>query len=170
MKKLHFTLLLMMLGIVFASGPVFAEIAKEGSGMVRTGKSGQSQVLKMQEGHIQVNWSEAGVVVDAPDNSPFKLASFAAMGTLHAVEGKFQSSGAVVFTCSNGDRIFGVIHDVVGVLGTGPSSGGVKITGGTGGCSGITGSMELQQNPTVKSSKKGTYQGIGIAKVSWKIP
>ncbi len=170
MKKSNLALLLLILGLVFMPTFIVAEVAKEGSGMLRTGKSGNSQVLKMQEGHVQVNWKEMGAVVEAPKNSPFVNASFAAMGTLYAVEGNYQSNGAIVFTCTNGDKIFGIIHDVVGVLGTGPSSGGIKITGGTGACTGITGTMELMPRPTVKTSEKGTYQGIGIAKVSWKIP
>ncbi len=170
MKKINFVLLLIVIGLVFVPCTLLAEMAKEGSGMLRTGKSGNVQILKMQEGHAQVNWQEMGAIVEAPDNSPFVNASFAAMGTLYSVEGKFQSNGAIVFTCTNGDKIFGLIQDVVGARGTGPSSGGVKITGGTGECSGITGMMELLQNPTVKSSQKGTYQGIGVAKISWKIP
>lgn len=170
MKKINFALLLLILGLILAPCFSFAEMAKEGSGKIRTGKSGNVQVLKMQEGHVQVNWNEKGAVVEAPENSPFVNASFAAMGTLYSVEGKFQSNGAIVFTCANGDKIFGRIQDVVGVRVTGPSSGGVTITGGTGACTGISGEMELLQNPSVKSSQKGTYQGIGIAKVSWKIP
>ena len=170
MNKSYFALLLLILGLILTPYTISAEMVKEGSGMLRTGKSGNLQALKMQEGHVQVNWKEMGAVVEAPENSPFVNASFAAMGTLYSVDGKFQSNGAIVFTCANGDKIYGRIVDVVGVRGTGPSSGGITITGGTGACSGISGDMELMPRPTVKTSEKGTYQGIGIAKVSWKIP
>lgn len=170
MKRNHLVLLLMILGLIVVPFSVLAETAKQGSGMLRTGKSGNVQILTMQEGHVQANWKEMGAVVEAPANSPFVNASFVAMGTLYSVDGNYQSNGAIVFTCANGDKIFGRIQDVVGVRGTGPSSGGVIITGGTGACTGITGEMKLLQNPTVKSSEKGSYQGIGLAQVSWNIP
>ena len=167
--KNYFVLLSLFLGLTFTAFSAFAEVAKEGSGMIRSGKSGNVQILKMQDGHAQVNWNEMGAIVEAPENSPFVNASFEAMGTLYTVEGEFQSNGAIVFTCANGDKIYGLIHDVVGVRGTGPTSGKIEITGGTGACTGISGTVELLPNPTVRSSHQGTYQGIGVAKVSWKI-
>jgi hypothetical protein len=57
-----------------------------------------------------------------------------------------------------------------GVLGAGPTGGGADIIGGTGVCSGIQGKIDFMPRPAVKASKQGTYQGIGIGKVSWKIP
>ncbi len=57
-----------------------------------------------------------------------------------------------------------------GILGVGPTSGVMEIIGGTGECTGIEGTLEMLPRPKVKSSKKGTYQGIGIGKISWKIP
>ena len=56
-----------------------------------------------------------------------------------------------------------------GVMG-GPSSGIVKLVGGTGACTGITGTIELKGVPGVKPAKEGTYQGISVGKMNWKIP
>jgi hypothetical protein len=95
--------------------------------------------------------------------------SFRALGTLHAINGKYKSYGSLVFTCQNGDQIYAVIT-ADGVLGAGPTEGGADIIGGTGACSGIQGKIDFMPRPAVKASKQGTYQGIGIGKVSWKIP
>ena len=139
-----------------------AEMAKEGSGNYRVGKSGTFEVMSMGKDRLQMNYDEAGAFVEAPENSPFENASFRAIGSLHAVNKKFTGSGAILITCPNGDQIFGTFQSE-GVLGVGP-------TGGTGACTGIQGKMEMLPRPAVKTSKKGAYQGIGIGKINWKIP
>ncbi len=146
-----------------------AEMAKEGSGNYRIGKSGTFEVMSMGKDRLQMNYDEAGAFVEAPENSPFENASFRAIGSLHAVNKKFTSSGAILITCPNGDQIFGTFQSE-GVLGVGPTGGTIELIGGTGACTGIQGKMEMLPRPAVKTSKKGAYQGIGIGKINWKIP
>ena len=127
------------------------------------------KAIKMGEKRFQMNWSETGVTVVAPENSPFYNASFHFMGTLHSFEGKFKATGAGVFTATNGDKIFGTLVTEK-VSGTAVSGGSMTFTGGTGEFEGITGGLEIMPRPGLKHSKEGTYQSIGIGKVNWKIP
>ena len=170
MKKLSFSILIVVLGIVFSTSAICAEIAKEGTGEIRIGKSGKVDVLPLAKGHLQMNFDENGAIVNAPPNSPFVDASMRAIGTFYAIEGKFKSTGAIVFTRPNGDQIFGRIIDVAGILGVGPNSGVIELSGGTGECSGIEGRLEIMPPPKMTPSKKGIYQGIGIMGINWKIP
>ena len=169
MKNFSISLLAIVFGLVFSISIVSAEMVKEGSGDYRGGKSGTFEVLQLSEGRLQINWDETGVMVDAPENSPFINASYRAIGTTHSIDGKTKDNGSLVFVCPNGDQIFSVI-DSEGTLDAGPSTGGAVIIGGTGECTGIEGKMEFMPRPSIKSAQKGTYQGIGIGKVSWKIP
>ena len=170
MKKFSFAMFITVLWIVFSTSVIYAEITKNGSGEIRIGKSGKVNVLPLAKGHLQMNFDENGAVVNAPENSPFVDASMRAIGTLLAVEGKFKSNGAIVFNRPNGDQIFGKIVDVSGVLGVGPNSGTIELSGGTGECSGIEGRIEIMPPPKMTPSTKGAYQGVVIMKISWKIP
>ena len=169
MKRLGISLLAIVLGLMFSISMVSAEMAKEGSGEYRSGVSGTFEILQLSEGQVQINWDQTGVMVDAPEDSPFLNASFRALGTTHSINGKTKDNGSLVFVCPNGDQIFGIV-DTEGDRVNGPSKGGVIIIGGTGDCAGIEGKVELMPRPTVKSAKKGTYQNIGIGKISWKLP
>ncbi len=80
MKKNHFVLILMILGLVALPSPVLAEMSKQGSGMLRTGKSGNVQILKMLEGHVQANWKEMGAVVEGACKQPFCKCVFCGHG------------------------------------------------------------------------------------------
>jgi hypothetical protein len=169
MIKATMAFLLALLLLIMAGTVVGAEMAKEGSGDYRSGKSGTFEILKMSEGRLQMNYDETGVLVESPKNSPFTNASFRVLGTLFAVNKKFKGSGAMVLTRPNGDQIFGTFtHE--GVLGVGPTGGFIELIGGTGECTGIEGRMEMMPRPSVKSSKKGIYQGLGIGTITWKIP
>ena len=169
MKKILILLIIAVFGVIFCVSTANAEMAREGSGDYRGGKSGTFEVLQLSEGRLQINWDETGVVVDAPENSPFINTSYRALGTTHSIDGKTKANGSLVFVCPNGDQIFGVI-DTEGDVVAGPSRGGIVIIGGTGDYTGIEGKMEFMPRPLVKSAQKGTYQGIGIGKVSWKLP
>ena len=158
------------LAIVFSVSIAFAEMAKEGSGEYRGGKSGTISIMNMGEGRLQLNWDETGVMVEAPENSPFVNASFRSMGTIHSIKGKTEGSGAITFTCPNGDQIFGVINMGGKQHLEGPTRGIIDFIGGTGQCAGIEGQIELMPRPKIAPSMDGTYQQIGIGKVSWKIP
>lgn len=169
MKKIAIITVWIVAGLLYVASVGYAEMAKKGSGSYRSGKNGTFSVLNLGEGRLQMNWDETGVMVDAPENSPFVNTSYRAIGSLHSIDGNWTGNGSIVFTCPNGDQIFGVIENA-GVLGEGPRSGGVDLIGGTGGCTGIKGRIDFMPRPEVKPSGKDMYQGIGIGKVSWKIP
>lgn len=168
-KMARINILLLALGVVLLSTTVNAEFAKEGSGEYKLAKSGLFELLKLGENRVQMNWSESGVIVIAPENSPFYNATFYVMGTLHSIDGKYKANGGAVFTNPNGDQIFGVV-DSEGILGGQITGGVITLTGGTGSLEGIQGEMTAGQRPNVKSSKKGTYQGLGNGSISWKLP
>jgi len=156
--------------LLISAGTVFgAELAKEGSGDYRSGKTGTFELLAMGKERVQMNFEETGVVVSAPENSPLFNASFRSLGTLHAIKGKWNGSGMVEFTRPNGDKVYAT-SEGEGVLGGGPSKSVLKFVGGTGACTGIEGSMELGNTPGIKPSKKGVYNGISVGKFNWKIP
>lgn len=163
-------LLKVTLGLLFffSTTLVHADIAKEGSGDYRSGRTAQISVLKMGKEYMQINFDETGIVVDAPDGSPFINASFNTLGTIQAVNGVFTYSGAALWTRPNGEEIYGIFRGE-GELGIG-STTSLKIVGGQGECAGITGTMELKSGPYAKSSKKGFSMGTSIGTVKWKIP
>jgi hypothetical protein len=169
MKKLSTTLFMITLGLLFSASMICAEMAKEGSGHYRSGKSGTFDVIELGENRFQVNYDETGAIVEAPDNSPLTNATYRTIGTQHGFEGKFKGSGGLVLTRPNGDQIFGVL-EFEGVVETGIQTGTIKIIGGTGECAGIEGTMEMLPRPVSNTSKEGEYQGIGVGKITWKIP
>jgi hypothetical protein len=165
-----FMVSVLVLAFLLAFMPISkAEMAKEGSGDYRGAKSGTFDVLMLGKDRLQMNYDEAGAFVDAPKNSPLENASFRVIGSLHSVNKKWTGAGSILITRPNGDQIFGTFQNE-GVLGVGSTGGTIELVGGTGECTGITGKMELLPRPAVKASKKGAYQGIGIGKITWKIP
>jgi hypothetical protein len=169
MKKFSIVLFLITIGLLFSASLIYAELAKEGSGEYRGAKSGTFEVMPLGKDRIQMNYDETGAIVEAPENSPLTNASYRVIGTLHAINGKYKGSGAMRVTRPNGDQVFGV-YKSEGVLGVGITSGLIELIGGTGECTGIEGKIEFLPRPSVKPSKKGTYQGIGVGKITWKIP
>jgi hypothetical protein len=169
MKKLTIALFSIMLGLLFSASVTYAEMAKEGRGIYRSGKSGTFVAISLGEDRFQANYDETGAIVEAPENSPLTNATYRTIGTQHGIGGKFTLYGGLVTTRPNGDQFFGV-YELKGVVGTGQLSGIIKITGGTGECAGIQGTMEVLPRPVTKTSKEGEYQGIGIGKITWKIP
>jgi len=160
---------LLTLLLLISAGTVFgAELAKEGSGEYRSGKTTTFTFIAMGKERGQMNFEEIGVVVSAPENSPFHNATFRDMGSSHVIKGKWKASGMVEFTCTNGDKIY-TTFESQGVMG-GPSSSINTIVGGTGACTGITGTLELKNTPGIKPAKKGISQNISVGKVTWKIP
>ena len=154
--------------LITAGNVVGAEFAKEGSGDYRSGKTGTFTVLAMAKEMAQMNFEEVGVVVSAPENSPFHNATFKDIGSSHIVKGKWNASGMIEFTCTNGDKIYATFK-AQGVMG-GPSNSNGTFVGGTGSCAGITGTFKIRNTPGIKPAKKGIYQGISVGTVSWKIP
>lgn len=109
MKKFSISLLAIVLGLVFFVSIVSAEMSKEGNAEIRGAKSGTMQRLAMGEGRNQMNYEETGVIIDAPENSPFFNATWYGIGTLHGVKGEFVATGGMVFTRPNGDQIYATV-------------------------------------------------------------
>jgi hypothetical protein len=143
-------------------------MAKEGNGDYRSAKSGTFTVLPMENEHLQMNFEEIGVWVEAPENCPLRNASFRDLGSLHAIKGKLTSTGFIEYTIPNGDKVYATFK-AEGSFAQG-STGVAEIVGGTGTCTGITGTIEFNPGAQIKSAKEDTYQGINVGKVSWKIP
>ena len=108
---------------------VYAEMAKEGRGDYKSAKSGTIEVLAMGKERLQMNFEELGVVVGAPENCPFHNASFRDMGSLHAINGKYEANAFLEYTYLNGDKVYAATKSE-GVLGSGVSSGTAKLVGG----------------------------------------
>ncbi len=168
MKRLSFLGIATVVSSLLMISTAYAEMAKAGSGNYRSARSAVIDILQMGKGRVQLNFDETGVVVESPDNSPFYNASFNTMGTIHVVNGNLNYTGGANWTRPNGDRIFGTFIGK-GKRGVG-TTGFLKIVGGTGECTGIQGTLEFKSGPSIKSSKKGTSQGVTVGKINWKIP
>jgi hypothetical protein len=160
--------ILALLFIISAGTAFGADFAKEGSGDYRSGKTGTFTFLAMGKERGQMNFEEVGVVVSAPENSPFHNATFKDLGTSHIIKGKYNASGMLEFTCTNGDKIY-TTFEAQGVM-RGPSNSINTIVGGTGSCAGITGTLKIKNTLGIKPAKKGIYQSISVGTVTWKIP
>ncbi len=166
-KKLTILTLVIFIIIIFGNF-ADAEMAKEGSGEYRSAKISTFDVLPMEKERLQMNYEQTGVVVTAPENSPLYKATFRALGSLHAIKGKYKSPGFIVWTNPNGDKIYATF-DSEGML-RGESKASCKLVGGTGNCAGIEGSIEITGEAGFKPSKKGTGYGISAGTFNWKIP
>jgi len=72
MNRFTVGMLAVLFGLIVTVSTVSAaELAKEGSGKYRSGRTAEINVLKMGEEHMQINFDETGVVVDAPADSPY---------------------------------------------------------------------------------------------------
>lgn len=111
-------------------------MAKEGSGSYLGVKAGTITILTFGKGHMQINFDEAGVIEEAPENSPFYNASFHSIGTFTTNHGATEGSGGIKFTRPNGD-IFNGTFDFGGIHQRGPTTGIIKLLGGTGECAGM---------------------------------
>ena len=168
MIKTSMAFICALLLLITAGSVTGAEMAKEGNGDYRSGKTTTPMVLAMGKERVQMNFEEIGVVVSAPENSPFHNASFRDIGTLHAIKGKWKSSGFTEFTCPNGDKVYATFEGE-GVF-RGPSKSVLKFVGGTGTCTGIEGTLEIEGIPGIKPAKKGVFHGISVGTFNWKIP
>ena len=90
MKRITVGMLAALFGFIVSFSTIGAgELAREGSGKYRSGRTAKLNVLKMGTERMQINFDEVGIVVEAPADSPFCNASFNTMGPIHAVNGVF---------------------------------------------------------------------------------
>ena len=88
LKKFYITLFLITMGLIFSSPLTYAEMAKEGSGPYRSGKSGTFDFIALGKDRFQLNYDETGAIVEAPDNSPLRNATYRTIGTQYGFGGK----------------------------------------------------------------------------------
>ena len=168
MKKTFCVALAFLISLVFLGSSAYAEWAKEGSGKYRSAKQFTFDVLAMGKERRQINMNQLGMVVDAPENSPFQDATFKVIGTVHVIGDEYTGSGFVEYVATNGDKIYGT-YTTKGIIGKKQDTL-LTIVGGTGECTGIQGKMKLDYGPKVKPAKKGVGQDYSLGTVSWKIP
>ncbi len=168
MIKTSMAFICALLLFITAGSVTGAEMAKEGKGDYRSAKTTTPMILAMGKERLQMNFEEIGVVVSAPENSPFHNASFRVIGTLHAIQGKWKGIGFTEFIRPNDDKIYATFEGE-GVF-PGPSKSVLTFVGGTGTCTGIEGTLEIGGTPGIKPAKKGVFVNISVGKVNWKIP
>lgn len=169
MKRIGAALIVLVMVLLFSTYVFCSDYLKEGTGSYRAGKSGRNTEMKMGENRVQATWDELGVIVEAPEKSPLVQATFRSIGTFHSIDGKMAGSGAITFTCPNGDKIFGLIT-MSGILGQGPIKGNIDLIGGTGEFSKIEGHIELLPRLKTMASQEGFYQQLALGKITWKLP
>ena len=167
MKKkltmLMFTFILLgMAGFVFG-----AEMAKEGSGTGITYYTATSQILAQGKEIFVMNYDARGVGAGDDETSPFYMTSHQCVGSFRGIKGEFKESGLCTFTRPDDDQIY-MSYESAGKLGT-PVKGTYTLVGGTGKCTGITGSGEYTRT-NLKGPAKGIGASISKSTGSWKIP
>jgi len=167
MKK-TLTIIILTLFFLVTAGTVFsAEMAKEGSGTGITYYTSTYQVLAQGKANFVMNYDARGVGAGDDETSPFYMASNQCIGSFRVIQGAFKESGLCTFTRPDDDQIY-MSYEAAGKFGA-PVKGTFTLVGGTGKCTGITGSGEF-----TRTSLKGPAKGIGASfsksTVSWKIP
>ena len=167
MKK-TLTMLILPLFLLVSAGFVFgAEMAKEGSGEGITYFTSTSQVHAQGKENVVFNYEARGVNGTTDETSPFYMASSLCVGSLKGLKGVLKEFGLCTITRPDGDQIY-MSYEADGKMGA-PMKGTFTFVGGTGKCTGITGTGEF-----VRTSLKGPAKGISASfsktKASWKIP
>ncbi len=144
-----------------------AEMAKEGSAEGKAYYTVMVNVLPMEKGRVQLNYTAHTIHSFADKDSPFYNTTGKCLGFLHIVKGEYKESGSCVFIRRDGDKIFAT-HKAKGKLG-GAAKGTITITGGTGKCAGIQGGGEFTRYslPRLEEAVHMSYSEI---KFNWKMP
>jgi hypothetical protein len=159
---------LLTLLLLISAGAVFgAEMAKEGSGEGITYFTSTSQVHAQGKENVVFNYEARGVNGTTDETSPFYMASSLCVGSVKGLKGVLKEFGLCTITRLDGDQIY-MSYEADGKMGV-PMKGTFTFVGGTGKCTGITGTGEF-----VRTSLKGPAKGISASfsktKASWKIP
>jgi hypothetical protein len=167
MKK-KLTMLMFTFILLGTAGFAFgAEMAKEGSGTGIIYYTSTSQVHAQGKENFVVNYDARGVSATDDETSPFYMSTDQCIGSLKAIKGEFKDSGLCTFTRPDDDKIY-LSYEAAGKLGT-PVKGTYTLVGGTGKCTGMTGSGEFTRTP-LKGPAKGIGASVSKSTGSWKIP
>ena len=167
MKKI-FMLLILILSVI-ASPVLSAELAKEGTGSAKNYITGTYQILAMERERVQMNYEGYGLSAsDIGQKSFFNNASMHCLGSMHIVNGVIEDSGFIVYTLTNGDKMF-ITYKVSGKMGKPTiAKGTATIVGGTGKLSGIQGGGEFTRY-SLQPPAKGKTASFSVSKSHWKI-
>ena len=168
MKKALMTLALTLVLLATAGLVLGAEMAKEGSGTGTYYYTGASQVHAQGKENIVINYEARGVAgTDINETSPFHMTSALCVGSVKGMKGVLKESGLCTMTRPDGDQIY-MSYEGDGKMGA-PMKGAYTLVGGTGKCTGITGSGEFTRT-SLKGPAKGISASFSISTGSWKIP
>ena len=167
MKKAG-TILMIILFAGALAGKVFCEeIPKEGSWTGKNYFTGTSKVLAMGQERLQLNYEGSGVFVNDSGKGIVHLASFYALGTMHAVKGVFEETGFLVMTATDGDKIYGT-YKSSGTFGK-PVNATYTWVGGTGKYTGIEGSGEFTRY-ALQNATEVVFTSTSTLKGKYKLP
>jgi hypothetical protein len=167
MKK-ALMLLVATLFLLAAAGNVFCEeMAKEGSNTGKNYLAGTSKVLAMGQERLQLNYEGSGVGIDDSGKGFLHLTATYVMGTLHAVKGVYEETGFMVFTPTDGDKIYATFKGS-GTLGK-TAMGTWTYVGGTGKYAGIEGSGEFTRH-ALQNATEGVWTSTSLWKGNYKLP
>jgi hypothetical protein len=145
-----------------------AELAKQGEGTFKHAHTGTYKLLPMGDERSESIFEVAGIVVEAPENSPLYKATYLVFGSSHRVKDDYEERGSVRYTRPDGDEVF-MTYEAKGKVGSERKSKGTFV-GGTGKCAGITGTSESTGIMGIKPPKEGMSAGSSSGKFNWKMP
>ena len=167
MKK-ALMMLILTLFLLTTAGNVFGEeMAKEGTIAGKNYVSGTSKVLAMGQERFQMNYEGSGVIVDDTGKGFSHLAATYFIGALHAVKGKYDDTGFMVITPTDGDKIYAT-YKVSGTLGK-PAKGTWTYVGGTGKYTGMGGSGEFTRY-SLQNAAEGVWTSTSVINGNYKLP
>jgi hypothetical protein len=167
MKK-ALMMLILTLFLLATVGNVFGEeMAKEGSDSGKNYSTGTADVLPMGEERIQLNYEGSGIYVSDTEEGFLNNASQHFLGALHAVKGVFEESGCMVYTATDGDKVFAT-YKGSGNLGK-SAKGTYTFVGGTGKYTGLKGGGEFTRLH-LQPPSKGIWSATTSFKGNWKLP
>jgi hypothetical protein len=168
MKKswtLFIALFFLLAPFSFVAG---AELAKQGEGTFWMAHTGTYKLLPLGNERSEAIFEAAGLVVEAPENSPLFKATYLVFGSSHRIKDDYEERGSVRYTRPDGDEVF-LIYEAKGKIGVERKSKATFV-GGTGKCAGITGASESTGIMGLKPPKEGMSAGSSSGKFTWKIP
>jgi len=167
MKKV---VLVTMFAFILAFGfylSASAEMAKEGSAEGKAYYTIMVNVLPLEKGRVQLNYTAHTIHSLADKDSPFYNTTGKCLGSLHVVKGEFNESGSCVLIRRGGDKIF-ITYKAKGKPG-GTAKGTITITGGTGKCAGIQGGGEFTRY-SLPRLEEAVHMAYSELKFNWKMP
>jgi len=130
--------------------------------------TGTYKLLPLGNDRSEAIFEAAGLVVEAPENSPLYKASYLVFGSSHRVKDDYEERGSVRYTRPDGDEVF-LTYEAKGKVGSERKSKATFV-GGTGKCAGMTGTMEANGIMGIKPPKEGMSAGSSFGKFNWKMP